>query len=604
MIKNFKQIKELVYIAFKLDKASILLTFLVSLIRSIKPYIAFALSGYILNKFYEKESYKNILLIVICGVSLIFALTIIDSFLDKYRVVHVELCARKFSLEKCKKTLMMDYEMVDSPMLNNLRSKMRTDNTWGAGFLTVFYQTFEFFNFFFGCVIGLVLLFPLCLNREILHDKVSIVFIAVFIIFVVLVNLWNTKYITKKKNAIMDESTNEVSYLDYFLLNQIDYKLGKDIRIYEAEPIIKKSLDSGFDRWKNVWTKAFTKIYALEGAMIGLSSGIFEGGAYVFVIMQAYHGVLSVGDAVMYASIIFNFSRNIISLLDCILRLALTARRQQSTIEYLNVPNKMNKGTHLIDINADAPYVFEFKNVYFQYPGNEQYVLKDINLKLDIRQRTAVVGMNGSGKTTLIKLLCRMYEPTKGKITLNGVNIQEYNYDQYMNIFGVVFQDFQLFSFTLGQNIAGAIEYEKSKAIEAIQKSGLSERFTSMQKGLESNLYKNFEEDGIEISGGEAQKIAMARALYKDAPYIIMDEPTAALDPISEYEVFTRFNEIIGDKYAIYISHRLSSCRFCNDILVLDKGRIIQRGSHQKLLLDVKGKYFELWNAQAQHYSN
>ena len=602
MRKSMKQIKELVSMAYRLDKASILLTFWVSMIRSIKPYIAFALSGYIINQLYEKAAYQTILKIVICSVSLIFVLSLMDYFLDKYRVIHIELCVRQFSMEKGKKTLDMDYELVDSPRMNELRSQMRTDNTWGAGFLTLFYQLFECFSYLFGSLMGLGWLVPLCMKREVLHDKSSLIFMGAFILFVLVVNLWNAKYITKRKNQIMEESTNEISYLDYFLLGQIDYKLGKDIRIYDAEPIIRESLDSGFDRWKNVWTKAFTKIYALEGAMIGMSTGIFQGGAYLFVIIQAIHGVVSVGDAVMYASIIFNFSKNIMSLVDSILKLALTASRQQSTMAYLNVPNKMHSGTKTIEMTARIAYVFEFKNVSFKYPGSERYVLKDINLRLDTRQRMAVVGMNGSGKTTFIKLLCRMYEPTEGEITLNGINIQEYDYEAYMKLFGVVFQDFQLFSFKLGQNISGNVTYDEAKARDAVTRSGLGKRFETMPKGMESNLYKNIEEDGIEISGGEAQKVAMARALYKDAPYIILDEPTAALDPISEYEVFTRFNEIIGDKYAIYISHRLSSCRFCQDILVLDEGRIIQRGNHDKLLEDEQGKYFELWNAQAKHY--
>ena len=210
--------------------------------------------------------------------------------------------------------------------------------------------------------------------------------------------------------------------------------------------------------------------------------------------------------------------------------------------------------------------------------------------------------MNGSGKTTFIKLLCRLYDPTEGKILLNGIDIQKYNYEEYMGIFSVVFQDFKLFSFSLGQNIAANADYDKARVEYCLKKAGFGERLAQMPNGTDTCLYKDFSENGVEISGGEAQKIALARALYKDAPFIVLDEPTSALDPVAEAEVYSKFNEIVGQKTAIYISHRLSSCWFCDEIIVFDHGLIIQRGSHDDLVADEKGKYAELWRAQAQYY--
>ncbi|MCL1794198.1 MAG: ABC transporter ATP-binding protein, partial [Oscillospiraceae bacterium] len=211
-----------------------------------------------------------------------------------------------------------------------------------------------------------------------------------------------------------------------------------------------------------------------------------------------------------------------------------------------------------------------------------------------------VVGQNGSGKTTMIKLLCRLYDPTEGVITLNGFDIRKYDYGEYMGIFSVVFQDFRLFSFTLGQNVAASAEYDGVRAAECLTMAGLGE----MPRGLETALYRDFDDGGVEISGGEAQKVALARALYKDAPFVVLDEPTAALDPVAESEVYSKFDEIAGGgKTAIYISHRLSSCRFCDDIAVFDGGELIQRGSHEALLADESGKYRELWLAQAQYYA-
>ncbi|MDD6795823.1 MAG: ABC transporter ATP-binding protein, partial [Clostridiaceae bacterium] len=205
-------------------------------------------------------------------------------------------------------------------------------------------------------------------------------------------------------------------------------------------------------------------------------------------------------------------------------------------------------------------------------------------------------------KTTFIKLLCRLYDPTEGEILLNGINIKKYNYKEYLSLFSVVFQDFKLFSFSLSQNVASSVDYDEELVIDSLNKSGFSEKLEKLDKGIDTPLYKDFDEEGVEISGGEAQKIAIARALYRNAPFVILDEPTAALDPISEFEIYSRFKDLVGDKTAVYISHRLSSCRFCDDIAVFEDGRIIQRGNHDELLKNKDGKYYELWNAQAQYY--
>ena len=173
-----------------------------------------------------------------------------------------------------------------------------------------------------------------------------------------------------------------------------------------------------------------------------------------------------------------------------------------------------------------------------------------------------------------------------------------------MSLFSVVFQDFKLFSFSLGQNVAAKIDYDKEMVESCLKKIGLEERFAQMKNGTETYLYKDFDEEGVEISGGEAQKIALARALYRDAPFIVLDEPTAALDPIAEYEIYSKFSEIVGNKTAVYISHRLSSCRFCDDIAVFHEGHIIQRGSHDRLIRDASGKYYEMWSSQAHYYTD
>lgn len=250
----------------------------------------------------------------------------------------------------------------------------------------------------------------------------------------------------------------------------------------------------------------------------------------------------------------------------------------------------------------DGRFLIEFKNVSFKYPGTDVWVLKNMNLRFEIGERVALVGPNGSGKTTFVKLLCRLYDPTEGTILMNDVDIRKYRYGEYMRLFSVVFQDFQVFSLKMGEYIAGNEKVDRQKALEAAGRTGLGELLSRMPDGLDTVIGRDFSENGFVISGGEAQKLAMARAIYKDAPFVILDEPTAALDPVTENEVYTRFHEIIGNKTALFISHRLSACRFAGEILVFEDGDIVQRGSHDALC-GQEGLYRRMWEAQAKYYN-
>ena len=230
-------------------------------------------------------------------------------------------------------------------------------------------------------------------------------------------------------------------------------------------------------------------------------------------------------------------------------------------------------------------------------------MLKNVSLKFQVGKRFAIVGMNGSGKTTFVKLLCRLYDPSEGVILLNGIDIRKYAYHEYLSIFSVVFQDFRLFAFSLAQNVAAGTVYDAKRIVTSLNQVGFRARLMQMPDGIETSLYKDFESGGIAPSGGEAQKIALARAVYRNAPFIILDEPTAALDPVAEAEVYEAFHEIVGGRTAVFISHRLSSCKFCDQIIVFHEGEVVQQGTHRELAAQTDGKYAALWNAQAQYYT-
>jgi ATP-binding cassette subfamily B protein len=376
-----------------------------------------------------------------------------------------------------------------------------------------------------------------------------------------------------------------------------------DVRIYRQDILSRDNLEK-----YNPFIASSKLPKAARGpmggynALSGAVSQIFVGIAYVFVCLKAVGGAFGVGSIVQYVSSITSLSSSLSLLISTLGDMRNNTFFLRSVFELLDMPNNMHEGKLSVEKRDDVKYEIEFRNVSFKYPGQEEYALREISLKFHAGQRLAVVGMNGSGKTTFIKLLCRLYDPTEGEILLNGIDIRMYDYRKYMSIFSVVFQDFKLLAFQLGQNISTNIDYDSEKAQRCLNSAGFGERFERLPKGLATALYKDFEEDGVDISGGEAQKIALARALYRNVPFIVLDEPTAALDPIAEFEVYSRMNEIVGEKTAVFISHRLSSCRFCHDIAVFHEGRLVQRGSHDILVADDSGMYSKLWHAQAQYY--
>jgi ATP-binding cassette subfamily C protein len=253
---------------------------------------------------------------------------------------------------------------------------------------------------------------------------------------------------------------------------------------------------------------------------------------------------------------------------------------------------------------CDDSMEIEFKNVSFRYPGSEEYAITNINVKIHKGEHLSIVGLNGAGKTTFIKLLCRFYECTEGEITLNGFNILEYDITSYRKLLAAVFQDFQLLGFSIKENVitGDPADVSDEKVNEIIKEVGLSEKVSSLSAGTDTCVFRYYDLNGFEPSGGEQQKLAMARALYKDAPVLILDEPTAALDPIAEKEVYEKFNEMTDGKTALFISHRLSSCKFCDKIAVFSERTIKEYGSHSQLMKIKDGIYHNMFETQAKQY--
>lgn len=377
---------------------------------------------------------------------------------------------------------------------------------------------------------------------------------------------------------------------------------GTDSRLYRQQAIVSRENRKLNNEHKKAFQKVKSKNFILK-IPITVFNKLTTACSYIIVCFYCVMGIFSVGDLIRYVGYLGRVTDSIWIIFSIAADIRGNERFLKTYLDYFDIENEMYQGNLAVEKRSDKKFDISFRHVSFRYPGSEAFALRDISLDLKVGERLAVVGMNGSGKTTFIKLLCRLYDPTEGSILLDGVDVRDYSLEEYRKLFSVVFQDYQLFSFSLAQNVAARMDAEPDRVAECLERAGFGERLAGMPSGIDTCLYRDFEKTGVEISGGEAQKIALARALYKNAPIIVLDEPTAALDPIAEYEIYSRFNEIIGGRTAIYISHRLSSCKFCDDIAVFHMGELVQRrGSHEELAADAGGIYYELWNAQAQHY--
>lgn len=342
------------------------------------------------------------------------------------------------------------------------------------------------------------------------------------------------------------------------------------------------------------------------------------------------HSVTIISTAVIYGVLIWNFLGDNLTIGNFTLYISLASTFTVVMTELLNSMGEMKKHSLEVDdfrsfmeleeeeeedceplpgVSGNAVkcpetgYKIEFRDVSFQYKGQTDYALKNLNLTIESGTRLAVVGLNGAGKTTMIKLLMRLYDPTEGAILLNGVDIRRYRRRDYYRLFAPVFQQIRVFAFPINENVSMKTEEEtdKDRALHCLIQAGLGKKIKSLQKGADTQLLKVLYEDGVELSGGENQKLGLAKALYKDAPIIVLDEPTAALDALAEYELYKNFDSLIGDKSAVYISHRLSSTRFCDAIAMFVAGEMVEYGSHSELL-DRGGAYAEMFAIQAQYY--
>lgn len=580
-----------------------------NVVEALSPYLTVWLSAQFINELATLRR-KDVLLrwiiwtlviTAVCGIAKALLNGWNRSLDSRYNPMKNRLFMEKF--------MTTDYANVDSQEFRDLNAQMEQFQNWsGNGMnlaLDVSNSILKAALSILGAVAMTVSLFTRKVPAGSMEFLNSPLVILVLLALMMLLSWCASKmvsFIGIKQTELADQATFGNRQFHFYCGMTTERERRLDIRTYEQQNAVNGFRNSPFNIG-GAFDRLYSGPYALLSGMGEAMDTIFTGLIYVFTCLKAWAGAFSIGSVTQYVAATTSLSVNISILMTKMHDLRNNHRFLAITYQLLDTPDDMYQGSLTTEKRSDRQYEVEFRDVSFRYPGTDAWALHHVNMKFKVGKRLAIVGENGSGKTTFIKLLCRLYDPQEGQILLNGIDIRKYRYDEYMDIFSVVFQDFQLISRPLGENVAGAMEYDREKAENALRNAGFSDRLEGMAQGLDTMLYKDMDENGVEVSGGEAQKIAIARALYKDAPFIILDEPTAALDPVAEAEIYSKFDEIVGDKTAIYISHRLSSCKFCDEIAVFQNGSVIQQGSHDALLSDENGQYFQLWNAQAQYYT-
>lgn len=481
---------------------------------------------------------------------------------------------------------------------------MDFENTENPEALDTLQKAKEGMDWYSGGVCGILDQFMFIIQQAALFCGVSVVILLtcpllfpVQIISLIVISIFNAKINEiYKENFLKLAKSNRV--FGYVLYELAAFRLGKDIRLYESADMMCKKAEQFSDIQCREWVNTDAKT-CKNSWIMDIVNSLRDGFSYFYIGFLALTKKITIGDFSMCVGGSSTFYWSLNRIITGVQDISKRCSYAHKYIEFMNYPAAMEKGDKPV---KDGEHVIEFVNVGFKYPRSENYVLKNINLKIASGEHLSIVGLNGAGKTTFIKLLCRLYDVTEGEILIDGVNIKEYSEEEYRRLFAVVFQDFQLFAFSLRENIALGGEADDDRINEVLKQSGLYEDAQKLEHGLDTTLFKSFDEKGTELSGGQKQKTAISRALYKNAPIVILDEPTAALDPVAEYDIYRQFNTLVGGKTAIYISHRLSSCKFCDKIAVFAEDTIKEYGTHDELADIPGGIYSEMFAAQAQYY--
>ena len=573
--------------ALAMSKTYPLVVLLSSILGSVFPFVAILLPRFIIDELMGEQRVNILFQYIVIAASLTLLANILSRTCDRYIRIKYRDITNKFISKTGQIIMEAPYAKLEDPDFIDQKERALVPIQRGS------------LNSFFEALPELVRNIVTLASVLVIILTFDFIVIILMLVVVAITTYFNSVHLKKEAIALRTTMSANKAFNYYFNLVD-DRKFAKDIRLHDLSGFVMDNVR----KWEyENFNNNGKPLYWLRGFYEGLK--IFLVAVQNFVI-YAYIGIRSlqrgipVGDFTMYIAAAVTFGNTTSRTITLLAEI----RQHCGFLEDYMVFNKttLERETGKMLAVDSNKVEFEFKNVCFSYPGTDKPVLKDISFKINSGESVSIVGRNGAGKTTFIKLISRLYKLDSGEILLNGININDFQYDEYMKLISVVFQDFRIFDLTIADNV-GFDNPDEGRVESALKMAGIFEFVNNLPKKINNYIGKSGGEDGVFLSGGEMQKIAIARTIYKNSPMIILDEPTAALDPMAEAEVYEKFNEIIENKTAVYISHRLSSCKFCDKIVFIDDGEVKEEGSHEELM-KCGGDYAAMFNLQAERYLN
>ncbi len=542
----------------------------------------------ILDKFQTDNNLKNVLLLIVGLLVLYAVISLIESVFYAIENYIFDKTAYILSQKACKLMCEADYDKLESPEYKNLLTQHMN---FATAPLDMFYAFFELLK-----SIIMIVVFGTLVST--LHPLIFLMLVVMAV-----VHFFAKKPLVRLQHKLNIDMVANDRKFNYVTQISNDFENAKEVRLYDMSPWINEISDDCLKTHRHLHSRIQWRAF-LTGSINNFLNLLRDAFAYIYLIIMFSKNAITVGDFTMYFSAITSLSGTLTGLSEKITELTKYDLKIKDIRKTEKMPSSRNRGK---GISAPKENIeIEFRNVSFRYPNAENDTIKNISFKIKAGEKLALVGVNGAGKTTIVKLLCGLYLPTEGEILLNSHPINDYNIYEYYSLFSAVFQDISLMPYSIAENIAATtekdeIDFEKVK--NSIETAGLKERVDALPLGVDTPFNKNINEGAVDFSGGEKQKLALARAIYLDRPMLILDEPTAALDPIAENEMYMKFNEISRGQTAMFISHRLASTRFCDRIIHLENGEIIENGTHDELIA-ANGKYAMMYGLQSKYYSD
>lgn len=542
----------------------------------------------ILDKFQTDNNLKNVLLLIVGLLVLYAVISLIQSVFYAIENYIFDKTAYILSQKACKLMCEADYDKLESPEYKNLLTQHMN---FATAPLDMFYAFFELLK-----SIIMIVVFGTLVST--LHPLIFLMLVVMAV-----VHFFAKKPLVRLQHKLNIDMVANDRKFNYVTRISNDFENAKEVRLYDMSPWINEISDDCLKTHRHLHSRIQWRAF-ITGSINNFLNLLRDAFAYIYLIIMFSKNAITVGDFTMYFSAITSLSGTLTGLSEKITELTKYDLKIKDIRKTEKMPSSRNRGK---GISAPKENIeIEFRNVSFRYPNAENDTIKNISFKIKAGEKLALVGVNGAGKTTIVKLLCGLYLPTEGEILLNSHPINDYNIYEYYSLFSAVFQDISLMPYSIAENIAATtekdeIDFEKVK--NSIEIAGLKERVDALPLGVDTPFNKNINEDAVDFSGGEKQKLALARAIYLDRPMLILDEPTAALDPIAENEMYMKFNEISRGQTAMFISHRLASTRFCDRIIHLENGEIIENGTHDELIA-ANGKYAMMYGLQSKYYSD